>query len=35
LSPDAPENMPIPWEMLREFYPLTTILESLPLLASR
>lgn len=34
-SPDAPENMPIPWDMLREYSPLTNILESLPLLASR
>ena len=34
-SPDAPENMPIPWEMLRELWPLTDLIESLPLLASR
>lgn len=33
-SPDLPENMPIPWEMLRELHPLTDILENLPLLAS-
>jgi hypothetical protein len=33
-SPDAPENMPIPWEMLRELHPLTDILENLPLLPS-
>lgn len=32
--PDAPENMPIPWDMLRELHPLTNILEGLPLLAS-
>ncbi len=33
-SPDLPENMPIPWDMLREMHPLTQIIESLPLLAS-
>jgi hypothetical protein len=33
-SPDAPENMPVPWEMLRELHPLTDILENLPLLPS-
>jgi hypothetical protein len=33
-SPDAPENMPIPWDTLREVYPLTDIIENLPLLAS-
>jgi hypothetical protein len=33
-APEAPENMPIPWEMLRELHPLTDILENLPLLPS-
>jgi hypothetical protein len=32
--PDAPERMPLPFEMLRELYPLTTIIEALPLCAS-
>lgn len=31
---DAPENMPLPFEYLREQYPLTGIIESLPLCAS-
>jgi hypothetical protein len=34
LPPDLPENMPVPWDMLRELNPLTSVLERLPLLAS-
>jgi hypothetical protein len=33
-APDAPERMPIPWQMLRELHPITEILEALPLCAS-
>lgn len=32
--PDEPERMPIPFEMLRELHPLTSVIENLPLCAS-